>query len=354
MKLLILGGTGAMGRHLAHYLSQDDNEIFLTSRTPRQNTNNIKYIQGNAKDSSFLSEVLKENYDAIVDFMVYSTSEFESKFSNFLNHTSQYLFLSSSRVYADSQGPIREDSPRLLDTSDDRDFLATDDYPLSKARCENMLFSSRRNNWTIIRPYITYAEKRLQLGVLEKEFWLFRAMLGKKILFSEDIANKITTMTYGGDVARGIKALIGNPNAAKEAFHITCDYHCTWDEILKIYLDVLEKHLSKRPEVYYTKKSTSLKGGKYGVIYDRYYNRVFDNTKIKSIIKTDDFLMPDVGLKKCLESFLANPSFLNFCGGSTEARADLVTGDKLNFARIPGLKQKIKYLLVYLLKYNPY
>jgi len=339
-----------MGKHLARQLSADDNEIYLTSRVKRDDVGNIKYIHGNAKDNSFLSSLLDDNFDAIVDFMVYSTKEFEARFSNFLNHTSQYLFLSSSRVYADSPTPICEDSPRLLDTLDDKDFLATDEYALCKARCEDLLFSSKKSNWTIIRPYITYAENRLQLGVLEKEYWLFRAINGKKILFSDDIAGKITTMTYGADVAKAMKALIGNPKALHEAFHITNDYHCSWNEILNIYLDVLEKKLNKRPEVFYTKQSTNLIRGKYQVIYDRYYNRVFNNSKIKTIIDTSNFILPEEGLKKCLESFLANPQFPNFRGGAAEARADIITGDKLNFFNIPGMKQKIKYFIAYLIK----
>ena len=40
-----------------------------------------------------------------------------------------------------------------------------------------------------------------QLGVLEKELWLYRALNGRTIVFSKDIAEKSTTLTYGYDVA---------------------------------------------------------------------------------------------------------------------------------------------------------
>ena len=83
-----------------------------------------------ARDIEFLRKVLKlQEWDAIVDFMVYSTEEFSCRVQLLLNATRQYLFLSSSRVYADTNGAlIKEDSPRLLDTINDSEYLQTDEY----------------------------------------------------------------------------------------------------------------------------------------------------------------------------------------------------------------------------------
>jgi hypothetical protein len=112
--------------------------------------------------------------------MIYTTQSFKERVNFLLDATSQYVFFSSSRVYADSEIPITEDSSRLLDVSQDKKFLSTDEYSLAKARQENILRKSKRKNWTIIRPYITYSENRLQLGILEKEEWLYRALQGRK------------------------------------------------------------------------------------------------------------------------------------------------------------------------------
>ena len=64
---------------------------------------------------------------------------------------------------------------------------------LAKARQEDLLFNSGNNNWTIVRPYITYSENRFQLGIYEKEGWLNRALSGNDIIFSRDIGDCITT-----------------------------------------------------------------------------------------------------------------------------------------------------------------
>src|SRR5690554_77505 len=118
MKILILGGTGAMGIHLVELLKNTDNNIVITSRIDRKsNYDNIKYVVGNAKDNVFLSKLLIEDWDVIIDFMVYITKDFEKRVNILLDSTSQYIFLSSSRVYAESNEPIKESSSRLLDVS---------------------------------------------------------------------------------------------------------------------------------------------------------------------------------------------------------------------------------------------
>lgn len=208
--------------------------------------------------------------------MVYATGEFRRRAPLLLDATAQYVFLSSARVYADSDAPITEESPRLLDVSQDREYLATDEYALAKARQEDILRAEcGKGNWTIVRPYITYSEIRLQLGVLEKEAWLARALHGQTVVFSKDIADKMTTLTYGYDVARGIAALIGREKALGEAFHITCDRPIRWREVLNLYIEVLERKTRQRPKVLLTDTAPHITPQ---VKYDRYYNREFDNT----------------------------------------------------------------------------
>lgn len=310
-KVLLLGGTGAMGAHLAKVLAQQGNQVDVTTRSERSDKD-IHYIRGNAHEKGFVSQLLNAgDYDAVVDFMVYNTHEFKARIDMMLGGTRQYVFLSSSRVYADSKTPIKEDeTPRLLDNCKDPEYLATDEYALTKARQEDVLRNSGRTNWTIIRPYITYSEIRLQLGVLEKEQWLWRVLHGRTIVFSKDIAEKFTTLTYGLNVSEAMAAIIGKEEAYGEAFHITCDTPCRWSEILDVYLDTLEQVTGKRPKVHMLNEALNLRnGGKWQVKVDRHYNRRFDNTKINRFYNTSKFLPTKEGLVKCLKEFAANPTY---------------------------------------------
>ena len=309
--ILILGGTGAMGVHLVKILDEQNNfNIYVTTRGDHSDTGNVRYIKGNAHDMGFITSLLgRVKWDAIVDFMVYSTDEFSERATTLLNATDQYIFLSSSRVYADNKGRITENSPRLLDVSNDLAFLRSDDYPLTKARQEDILTSSGKHNWTIIRPYITFSEQRLQLGVYEKEYWLYRALKNKTIVFAKDIVEKYTTLTYGYDVANGISKLIGNEKAYGEAFHITGEKALKWKDILEIYRNILVEngydakiYLSDSPDVV----SISI-GSNWPVTYDRLYNRIFDNKKfLDAVGENFVFHDPEQYLGQCLKEFLSS------------------------------------------------
>lgn len=347
MNILILGGTGAMGVPLVKNLSEDaTNNIYVTSRKKRKSENNVQYIQGNAREEIFLKEVLKsKEWDAIVDFIVHGEN-FQHILPFILDSTKQYVFISSARVYSESDTLITEDTPRLLDVSKDREYLKTNEYALAKARQENLLFNSGRNNFTIIRPSITYNNYRLQLGVLEKENWLYRALHGRTIVFSNDIADKVTTNTLGDDVAKGIASIIGQKEALNQAFHITCNHSLKWRDILDIYLVVLEKHLGKKISVKYTEKSTNFKfkDKVYQIIYCRYFNRSYDNSKINQFCDVRLFAEPKKGLSDCLLTFLNNPSF-DYIDWRIEALNDRVVNEKTPLSEIPSLRNKTYYFL---------
>ena len=347
MKVLILGGTGAMGVHLVELMSGTQYNVTVTSRSIRvSNCPNINFICGNAMDTKFIVPLLKDSWDVIIDFMAYTEEVFAMRVEHLLNAASQYIFLSSSRVYAECNGLITEESDRLLDVSSDDEYLKTDDYALSKARQENILRKSGYKNWTIIRPYITYSENRLQLGMIEKENWLFRAINGNTIVFSNDISLKYTTLTYGLDVAKGIISVIGKHEALCQIFHITSNKSIKWNDVLEIYLDVLEGNLGFRPNVSLIDKEAFVKlhPYKYAIIYDRLYDRKFDNRKITNFITTDNFMDAADGLKLCLEKFLKQPKF-GAISWRAEAKKDKMLKEYTSILKIEGIRSKLVYLI---------
>ena len=347
MHILVLGGTGAMGIPLVELLSKE-NTVYVTSRRPHESAGSAKYLRGDAKKKDFLADVLSiHRWDAVVDLMVRSEKELMAYLPLFLESTEQYVFISSARVYAESGVPITEQSPRLLDISNDAEYLKTNEYALAKAREEDLLIHSGKQNYTIIRPSITYNTHRLQLGVLEKENWLYRALHGRSIVFSNDVSEKLTTMTSGDDVAKGIASIIGERAALGEVFHITCHQKSLpWSEVLAIYLEVLERHLGTRKiPVIMTDKSTNLSFQEkiYQLIYCRYFNRTFDNSKIARFCDVETFTMPEQGLSSCLSQFLENPVFSSI-DWRIEAVNDRVAGERTPLGEIPTTRGRMYYL----------
>lgn len=335
-----------MGNPLVEILSGNEVETYVTTRLYRPSSSKVKFIVGNGHDKDFLLSVINIEWDAIVDFLVYSTEAFRERVDLLLGSTKQYVFLSSARVYAESEDRILETSARLLEVSPDEEFLSSDEYSLAKARQEDILKYSGRTNWTIVRPYITYSENRLQLGVLEKEDWLYRALQGRTIVFSKDICSKLTTLTYSNDVANCIFKFIGNKRSFGETFHITTEETIKWEEVLELYLDVLEEHLGTRPKVLLQDLESFIewKGGKYQVLYDRMYNRKFNSSKLNQFVEIQSFEQIASGLRKCLQLFIEKPSFRSI-HWKKEALKDRVSKEWTPLRKIPGQKEKFRYLL---------
>lgn len=350
MHILILGGTGAMGIELARILSAEGNLVDVTTRSDRVSSNNIRYLLGDAHDTMFLKTILKSGYSTIVDFMNYSSVEFCNRYELLLQSTKQYIFLSTARVYADQkENKIKEDSEKISNICEDEDYLKTDEYALAKTRQEKLLKDSPRKNWTIVRPYITYNSDRLQLGAFEKELWLHRALCGKTIVFSDDLAYMVTTMTHGVDVAFAISKMVGNKSTLGEDYIITENESFTWREILSIYMDVIESKTGNRPKVIYEEKSTEqskIIGNEYQIKYDRLYNRRFDNSKVKVLIGFNyPFQMVQYELKNCIETFIKDFNYFKYINWKWEAYADRVSKEHTRITKIPGFKSKCVYIL---------
>lgn len=182
--------------------------------------------------------------------------------------------------------------------------------------------------------------------MLEKEDWLYRVLHGRTIVFSEDIASKYTTLTYGYDVAKGMVALINQPSALGQAFHITVKESIRWRDVLDIYLDEIWKLTGKRPNVLMqpTAYNLTLPWRKWQVKYDRLFNRRFDNAKISRYVDTSQFTTTEQGLCKCVALFVAHPAY-NAIGWNTQVAYDKATGECASWREFASVKQMIKYYI---------
>lgn len=350
MRVLLLGGTGAIGENLVKILKDYSVSTIVTSRQHRKDDGSITYIKGNAHEIQFLKKICVERWDAIIDFMSYKTDEFASRIDMLLSCTNQYVFISSARVYADQEHPIKESSPRLLDACEDSNYLSSDEYALTKARQEDLIKRhATTKNYTIIRPYITYSTSRLQLGVLEKEEWLYRALQGHTVIFAKEIAQRTTTMTSGNDVALGIFNLLGKQAALGETFHITSEHLRTWNEIIHIYSSTFKEVIGEDLKIKLVSLKEFLKcrdkGLVWQVMYDRLYDRDFDTTKESMYAGSKSFLDPETGLRNCLIDFLrSNKKFKNI-NYINEARKDKLSNEAYKISIPPTIQMKVKYFL---------
>lgn len=333
MKILILGGTGAMGKPLVRKLAEThrDSTIFVTSRRSiKSEYENVVYIKGNARDFAFIKNLMGGTYyHAIVDFMNYNLDELDVRIPILLNSTDHYIWTSSARVYADSATPLTEQSLRLLETSNDKDFLSTNRYALRKARSEDLLKNSGKKNFTIIRPYITYNEERLQLGILEKEQWLHRLLHNRPLVLSEEMLDHVTTLSHGNEVASAIEDIIEIIKPNGEIIQITGRDSIKWKDLLDLYVDVIMRTTDCKPCIYASNQIGAIENlyeGGYNTIYDRNYDRIFDSSKIEQMLgKTVCRTKIRDGISHCLECFIEEKKSFLEIDPIYEAYQDIIT-----------------------------
>ena len=301
-KVLVIGATGAMGRYLVPELVNLNYEVTgvgLDESSPWEE--NVKYLKGDAFDKVFLEALLKERYDGIVNFMDYRKVDFSDYYKLFLDNTDHYIFLSSCRVYDDKEQPIKETSPRLLDSSEDEVLKASRDYCICKAKDENLLFASPYKNWTIVRPATTFSTMRLQLVTLEFKNSVARALAGKKVVLPIQAKDKPATLSWGGDVAKMIARILFKEKAMREAYNVCSAEHRTWGEIAEYYRELvgLEAVWVDKEDYLKILSPTMDIGYRWQLEYARLFRRITDNSKVLELtgLRQEDMISMYDGLK---------------------------------------------------------
>lgn len=173
----------------------------------------LSYYKAKA-DLNYLTEFLNDKYyDGIVNFIHYtSVDDYKPVHKLLCSKTDQLIFLSSYRVYADLQHPITESAPMLADVvKDDEEFLKTENYALTKAICEKFLREeSGTENWTVVRPVISFSDKRLDLVTVSGHEIIDAAKSDKTILLPEAAKNLTAGLDWAGNSGKLIANLLFN------------------------------------------------------------------------------------------------------------------------------------------------
>ena len=281
-KILVLCGTGAIGTYLVPELLSMGYKVDVVSVDDVISHHiNLRYIKLDLSDFYKVKELVKGEYNAIIDLFVYRSVELFKPYADlFLNSSDQYIFFSSYRVYAGDY-PIKETSPRLFDLTKDDVLLKSGDYCIYKAQCEDYLKNSGKKNWTILRPSITFSKRRFQLVTLEADVFMWRVFNHKTVILPREAMDIQGTLTWAGDSGRLIARLIFNPYAYGEIFTVSTSEHHTWKEMAQIYNEIKPfSYICVDAKTYCDLIIPDNIFIKQQLVYDRCLNRVVDNTKI--------------------------------------------------------------------------
>ncbi len=309
-KVLLIGGGGTLGSYSSEELLKRGciADVICLENKVSENKN-LHYFNMNA-DLDGLTGFLKDRcYDGIINFIHYTDPEsYKSVHRLLCQKTSHLVFLSSYRVYADLQHPVTEDAPLLYDVCCDDVFLKTEDYAVPKSKCERFIRGeSGTSNWTIVRPVISFSDKRFDLVTVSGRELIDRTARGEKIYLPFEAKNLTAGLDWAGNSGKMIADLVLNERAFGETYTVSSAQNLTWGEVADIYSELIGADFEWVDTKAYSEYQHRTSDIPYILKYDRLFDRKINNTKILDVtgLTRGDFISVKDGIKIELEKIFS-------------------------------------------------
>lgn len=300
--VLLIGGGGTLGTYTAEELLRLGCFVDIVCLEDKTSDNEkLTYYKG-AATQEFLGELFaKKHYNGIVDFIHYPEVENYKPVHKLLTANTEHLiFLSSYRVYADLESPVTENAPMLLDVIKEKEFLETEKYAVSKAKCEKFLREeSDAQNWTIVRPVISFSHIRFDLVLCSGQKIIEKTKAGEPILLPEKAKNLTAGLDWAGNTGKIIAHLLFKKETYKEAYTISSGQNLTWGEVAEMYTELIGAKFEWVDTDIYLRYEDEMRLKLYMLIYDRLYDRKTDNSKVLKAtgLEKEDFVSIKDGIK---------------------------------------------------------
>jgi nucleoside-diphosphate-sugar epimerase len=334
MKILIIGGTGTISSPITESLANiESNEVHILNRGNKKTPQGTKQIIGDMNDSELLTNLVnQENYDVVVNFIVYSAEQARIQIAAFQGKIKQYIFISTVVTYN------HENAVCFKEDYEQGNIYSK--YGRDKAACEQLFLHADNFPVTIVRPAQTYSNDRIPLSVKGKTCYsvVQRILQDKPVIVHGD-GKSTWHSTHANDFAKGFVGLVGNEKALLQAYQIVNPEIATWD---MIYHDLYEL-LGKKPNIVHIPSDLLALSEKYDnastISGDKQYSSVYDISKINAI--NHDFKC-EIPIKKGLKMYLeyldknpekkeADPDFDSWCDYVIDAYQQFTEGLKGKF-----------------------
>lgn len=289
-RILLVAGTGTLGGPTYAELARLGHSVDVISLEDFKSvTPQLSFLKADASTDRMERFLDGRHYDAIVDFLHVPEKEAQARrIDLMLDHTDQFVFLSSYRTYSGRDRVITEESEQWIDAPANDRMLAEDDYAIPKACGERHLKASGRKNWTVIRPIISFSHYRLDLVTVGAYALLFRTAAGKPIPLPEEVRDKHCGLTWGGNTGLQIAHLIGKSDALGEAFTLGTDEGLTWADVAAFYEELAGARFEWIPAEDYLRIATSHSYMEQQMIWtDRNLDRRVDFSKVMRVTGLD-------------------------------------------------------------------
>lgn len=257
-KILILGGTGFVGRILSEELIRAGSPPVLFNRGKRNAGifPELRKITGDRLTKD-INQIAMESWDVVIDFSCMFPDNLDEVTSLLRDKVGRYIFISTVSVYPMDdpekwKSSVNEDTETLPCTAEERkdtDVMAT--YGQKKAECERVLLGKDRLDSIIFRPALIYG----RYDPTDRfYYWLYRVQTQDEILLPGNGNDKLTN-TYSEDFAKLIfsaidiamhdkvyNAVTHSPVSIKEYLDISCRLLGKSPRFVNASAEFLEEH----------------------------------------------------------------------------------------------------------------
>jgi len=309
-KVLLIAGGGTLGTYTAKELLVLGycvdivclkHDLKVLPDTPA-----LRFFEADATDEYITDLLSREHYDGIVNFLHYEDVERYKKMHPLLVASTDHLiFLSSYRVYADEQHPITESAPRLLDVSQNEEFLKTETYAIRKAVAEDFLHNECvGDRYTIVRPVISFSNLRFDLLMNSAREVLEFAARGEAMRLPTMVRDFKAGLDWAGNSGKLIAHLLFKEEAIGETFTVSSGQGVTWGEVADYYTELVGLKINWCSEEEYLHDNFAVARQPWAWKYDRRYNRDVDVSKILRVtgLTASDFTSVKDGIRIELEN----------------------------------------------------
>ncbi|GAA2632661.1 SDR family oxidoreductase [Dactylosporangium fulvum] len=305
MRVLFIGGSGIISSASSRLAVERGIELYVLNRgssTQRPLPDGAEVLRADIRDPQSVRAALGDlTFDAVVDWVAFTTDHVAADVELFEGRTGQYVFISSASAYQTPPArlPVVESSPLR------NPFWQ---YSRDKIACEDLLVRAYRERGfpaTIVRPSHTYDRTLVPFD----GGWTVpgRMRQGKEIVVHGD-GTSLWTLTHHEDFAKAFVPLLGHPRAVGDVFHITGDDVLTWNQIAEHLAAALgvEARIVHVPSDAIAAADPDWGAGLLG---DKAHSMVFDNSKVRELVPDYVATIPfHQGAREIVAWFDADPA----------------------------------------------
>lgn len=231
MKVLILGGTQFVGRHIVEAMLEGGHRVSILSRgmTPDELPAGVERLRGDRDEGATGLESLGDRtWDASVDVSGYTPRHVRPSAERLRASVGRYVFVSAVSVYGDPDNrPVLETHRRLPPAGEDVIEITAETYGPLKVACEDIVQHVYGERCTLLRPQVVAGPH----DPFDRfSYWVRRAAQGGEMLAPGDGSDHLQVVD-ARDLARFARKVVEND--AGGTFNLA-GIRLTWAEFMDV------------------------------------------------------------------------------------------------------------------------